>query len=250
MAKGCAIGSSAWEDFRIEAEEFRELDDERIFVLDRCSGSGKTSGLDVARMGSEGIGLFHVRDGKVTQVRPLLRPRPRLRRPRPGGVGDVAGERGPHPAGTTRDTPAMSAVSASMTSGFVEAILARDFSRARGFLHPDIDFRAMTPTRVWEADGPAGVEDVLRAWFEHPDRAVERVEPTEPASVEDTLRVGWRVHGTDADGPFIYEQQAYVRERRADRLAARDVQRSAPFGDRVARSEVQPGLVVPITRPR
>jgi hypothetical protein len=70
----------------------------------------------------------------------------------------------------------------------------------------------MTPNRVWEADGPADVEQVLRAWFEHPERDVERVVPTEPTSVEDTMRVGWRVHGSGADGPFVYEQQAYVRE--------------------------------------
>jgi hypothetical protein len=106
----------------------------------------------------------------------------------------------------------MATAPTTVTSGFVDAILARDFPRARGLLHPDIDFRAMTPNRVWEADGPAAVEEVLRAWFEHPERNVERVDPTEPASVADTLRVGWRVHGSGADGPFIYEQQAYVRE--------------------------------------
>jgi hypothetical protein len=106
----------------------------------------------------------------------------------------------------------MTVVPASVTAGFLDAILTRDFSRARGLLHPGIDFRAMTPNRVWEADSPAAVEEVLRAWFEHPEREVERVEPTEPASVEDTLRVGWRVHGSGADGPFVYEQQAYVRE--------------------------------------
>jgi ketosteroid isomerase-like protein len=106
----------------------------------------------------------------------------------------------------------VSVSSASVTDGFVDAVLTRDFPRACGLLHPDIDFRAMTPSRVWEADGPAGVEDVLRAWFEHPERDVERVEPTEPSSVEDTSRVGWRVHGSDAGGPFIYEQQAYLRE--------------------------------------
>jgi hypothetical protein len=106
----------------------------------------------------------------------------------------------------------MMAVPVSITREFVDAILARDFFRARGLLHPEIDFRAMTPNRVWEGDDPAGVEDVLRAWFEHPEREVERVEPTEPASVEDTMRVGWRVHGSGANGPFVYEQQAYVRE--------------------------------------
>lgn len=106
----------------------------------------------------------------------------------------------------------MMAVPVSITREFVDAILAKDFFRARGLLHPEIDFRAMTPNRVWEGDDPAGVEDVLRAWFEHPEREVERVEPTERASVEDTMRVGWRVHGSGANGPFVYEQQAYVRE--------------------------------------
>jgi hypothetical protein len=106
----------------------------------------------------------------------------------------------------------MATLPASVTGGFLDAVLARDFARARELLHPDIDFRAMTPSRVWEANDPAGVEKVLRAWFEHPDRDVERVAPTEPASVEDTLRVGWRVYGDGADGPFVYEQQAYVRE--------------------------------------
>jgi hypothetical protein len=103
-------------------------------------------------------------------------------------------------------------VPTSVTSEFVDAILAGNFSRARGFLNADIDFRAMTPSRLWEADDPAGVEKVLRTWFEHPDRDVERVAPTEPASVADTMRVGWRVYGHDTNGPFVYEQQAYVRE--------------------------------------
>jgi ketosteroid isomerase-like protein len=105
------------------------------------------------------------------------------------------------------------AVPVSITGEFVDAILARDLSRASGLLHPEIDFRAMTPKRIWEGDDPAGVEDVLRAWFEHPERDVERVEPTEPASVEDTTRVGWRVYGSGTGGPFVYEQQAYLRER-------------------------------------
>jgi len=101
----------------------------------------------------------------------------------------------------------------SATGEFVDAILGRDFARARGLLHPEIDFRAMTPNRVWEADGPAGVEDVLRAWLDDPDEDITRIDATGTTAVEDTLRVGWRVHGSDADGAFVYEQQAYARER-------------------------------------
>ncbi len=106
----------------------------------------------------------------------------------------------------------MTQIPASVTADLVEAIVARDFLRAQALLHPNVDFRAMTPKRTWEADDPAGVEEVLRAWFEHPERDVERVEPTEPATVEDTARVGWRVYGTEANGPFVYEQQAFLRE--------------------------------------
>jgi ketosteroid isomerase-like protein len=60
---------SAWEGLRAEAEEFRELDAERVLVLDRPSGGhGKTSGLEVAQMSPKGAHLFHVRDGKVTRL--------------------------------------------------------------------------------------------------------------------------------------------------------------------------------------
>jgi ketosteroid isomerase-like protein len=59
---------SAWEGFRNEAEEFRELDAERVLVLHRHSGRGKTSGLDLAQMQAKAASLFHVRGGKVTRV--------------------------------------------------------------------------------------------------------------------------------------------------------------------------------------
>jgi len=111
------------------------------------------------------------------------------------------------------DTHEVLPTAQSATTEFLDAVLARDLPRACGLLHPGVDFRAMTPARIWEAGSPADVEGVLRAWFEHPERDVERVEPIEPQSpVEDTLHVGWRVHGQGTDGAFVYEQRAYVRE--------------------------------------
>jgi ketosteroid isomerase-like protein len=59
---------SAWAVFRVEAEEYRELDDERVLVPHRRSGRGKTSGLELQRIGERGLHLFHVRDGKVTRL--------------------------------------------------------------------------------------------------------------------------------------------------------------------------------------
>jgi ketosteroid isomerase-like protein len=58
---------NAWEGLRNEAEEYRELDDERVLVLVRYSGRGKSSGLELAQMGTPAANLFHVRDGKVTK---------------------------------------------------------------------------------------------------------------------------------------------------------------------------------------
>jgi hypothetical protein len=100
-----------------------------------------------------------------------------------------------------------------VATAFVEAVVARDYARVAELLHPEIDFRAMTPNRVWEADGPAGVEAVFRAWLDDPDEDIEEIEATQPISIEDTVRVGWLVRISDGDGPHIFEQQAYVRER-------------------------------------
>jgi ketosteroid isomerase-like protein len=58
----------AWENFRTEAEEYRELDDGRVLVLIRRSGRGKASGLELGQMRTQGAGLFSIRDGKVVRL--------------------------------------------------------------------------------------------------------------------------------------------------------------------------------------
>jgi ketosteroid isomerase-like protein len=55
----------AWENWRNSAEAYREIDNERVLVLDRASGRGKTSGLPVT---THGATLFQVRAGKVTRI--------------------------------------------------------------------------------------------------------------------------------------------------------------------------------------
>jgi hypothetical protein len=100
-----------------------------------------------------------------------------------------------------------------VATALTEAIVAQDLQAAVALLDPEIDFRAMTPNRIWEAQDPAGVEGVLREWFEDPDEDVHGVEATAPVPIQGTVRVGWLVHISDADGPHVFEQQAYVRER-------------------------------------
>jgi SnoaL-like protein len=68
LAEGWRDFLSAWEEFGGEAEEYRELDDERVMVLYRWSGRGKASGLELGQMQTKGANVFQVRGGKVTRV--------------------------------------------------------------------------------------------------------------------------------------------------------------------------------------
>jgi ketosteroid isomerase-like protein len=68
LGQGVREFLSAWEDFRLEADGFRELDAERVLALDRRSGRSKTSGLELGQMRTRGARLFHIRDGKVTRI--------------------------------------------------------------------------------------------------------------------------------------------------------------------------------------
>jgi hypothetical protein len=62
----CFVG--VWEHFRLEADTFRELDAERVLVLSRLSGRGRTSGLELGRVRAQGVVLFHVRANKVIRL--------------------------------------------------------------------------------------------------------------------------------------------------------------------------------------
>src|SRR5215212_2649956 len=63
---------SVWEEYRVEVDEYRPLDGERILVLMLHCGRGKTSGLDVGHMGEgakrAGANVLHFRDGRVTKI--------------------------------------------------------------------------------------------------------------------------------------------------------------------------------------
>jgi ketosteroid isomerase-like protein len=60
---------STWEEgYRAEADEYRELDDERVLVTNTYNGRGKTSGLDVRQIDTRGATVLHIRAGKVTRL--------------------------------------------------------------------------------------------------------------------------------------------------------------------------------------
>lgn len=96
---------------------------------------------------------------------------------------------------------------------FAEALGRKDFDRISTILHPQVDFRAVTPRRAWEAsDAQTLVEEVLRKWFGE-SVEIERIISIETDSFADRQRLAYRFQGRNSDGPFVIEQQAYFSER-------------------------------------
>ena len=58
---------SAWVDFRVEVDDYVELEGDRVLVLARFRGRGKASGLELDQMPAQAAAVYHVRDAKVTR---------------------------------------------------------------------------------------------------------------------------------------------------------------------------------------
>ena len=100
----------------------------------------------------------------------------------------------------------------SLAAAFARGIATKDDAAVRGLLHPEIDFRGMTPGRVWEADGPEDVLFAIGMWFEDSD-VIEGVEEIDTGAFADRQRVGYRLRVRNEDGLHVVEQQAYLSER-------------------------------------
>ncbi|QZY29546.1 hypothetical protein [Nocardioides coralli] len=94
---------------------------------------------------------------------------------------------------------------------FVAAIVRHDPEGLARPLSPTVDFKGLTPGRLWEASSPQGVVDVvLGHWFGEKDRIVELLGVVED-EVADTRRIGYRFALENPDGAHVAEQQAYYR---------------------------------------
>lgn len=89
------------------------------------------------------------------------------------------------------------------------AVAVKDHEVLREFLHPEVDFRAMTPNRFWEATEPGGVLDALAVWFGDDDE-IGAMEALHTDGFADRERVGYRFRVRNADGEHLVEQQAYL----------------------------------------
>jgi hypothetical protein len=93
---------------------------------------------------------------------------------------------------------------------FAEALAAKDEARMRDLLGPEIDFKALTPRRHWDAGSPDEVIQIIfGAWFEPADR-IEKLIAVETGTVVDREYVSYRLSVSKPDGPHEVEQQAYL----------------------------------------
>jgi hypothetical protein len=93
---------------------------------------------------------------------------------------------------------------------FARALAAKDYGRIVELFAPEVDFRGMTPRRVWEAKAPdAVVTEILQQWFEDSDE-IETLVNLETDSFADRERVGYRFRVSNPDGRFLVDQQAYL----------------------------------------
>ena len=67
MGKAWRDFLGTWEEFHQRADEYHELDDERVLAFFRFTGRGKVSGLELEHVHTKAAGLFHLRGGKVTR---------------------------------------------------------------------------------------------------------------------------------------------------------------------------------------
>jgi hypothetical protein len=98
----------------------------------------------------------------------------------------------------------------SLGTQFARALAAKDRDAIAALLAPQIDFRGLTPKRVWDAaDAETVLTTLLANWFE-PDDEITELQQLETDEVGDRGRVGYRFAITNPEGKFVVEQQAYL----------------------------------------
>jgi hypothetical protein len=99
----------------------------------------------------------------------------------------------------------------SVGERFAQALAEKDAAGLKLVLRPDVDFRAMTPGKFWEATNVDVVVDemMLGTWFV-PERQITNVLSVTTDRVGSLDRVGYRFTVKRPDGEFVIEQQAYL----------------------------------------
>lgn len=59
---------AAYDDFLVTVEEYREIGAQRVLVLLRFSGRGRTSGLEIANMSTRNAAVYEIEGGLVRRL--------------------------------------------------------------------------------------------------------------------------------------------------------------------------------------
>ena len=102
----------------------------------------------------------------------------------------------------------------SLGRQLAEALAAKDPRAMRALLSDEIDFKGLTPGRLWEGTSPDDVvEATLGHWFGPDDDIRALVAVADGEQVVDTSSLTYRLAVRNADGDHLVEQQAYYRVR-------------------------------------
>lgn len=99
----------------------------------------------------------------------------------------------------------------SLGSRFATAVATKDADGVRALVADELDFKALTPRRLWEGTSPDELVEVLGTWFDTDDHIDQLVEVVDGDPVADTEHVAYRLRVTTPDGPHAVAQQAYYR---------------------------------------
>ncbi len=92
---------------------------------------------------------------------------------------------------------------------FVRALVAKDVEALTSLLHPQIEFRGLTPSRGWEASSPDGVREIVfGSWFEPHDHVLETL-AADTHRVADRDRIRYRLRVESEGTEYLVEQQGY-----------------------------------------
>jgi hypothetical protein len=98
----------------------------------------------------------------------------------------------------------------SLAHRFTAALAAKDAAALRSVFASEVDFRALTPGRVWEArTADALVDEVLLgSWFV-PGDVIQRIESVQHGQVGTRTRIGYRLRVDSAGRTCTVEQHAF-----------------------------------------
>jgi hypothetical protein len=100
---------------------------------------------------------------------------------------------------------------ADLGEQFAQALASKDWPTLRALLHDDLDFRAMTPRRHWEASADELIPDVFRAYWFEDHEVIEELVECETRTVGGVSNVRYLLRLAYKEGPHLMEQQAYYR---------------------------------------